>query len=125
MNENLPQPINRPIQYEYYHKDQNSSKMTVALPKDELSGDLKDLDEKVKTMIGRGENMVKLSESRMIKAYVCQVCGKEGQWVSIRDHIEAKHLEGISIPCNICNQTFRTRTALRQHKSKNHTTSTC
>ena len=34
----------------------------------------------------------------MTKAYVCQVCRKEGQWVNIRDHIETKHIKGISIP---------------------------
>ena len=34
--------------------------MTIALPKAELSGDLKDLDEKVKTMIGRQENMINI-----------------------------------------------------------------
>ena len=70
-------------------------------------------------MIGRSENMVQYSNKReMIKAYVCQVCGKEGRGHHIRRHIEANHLEGISIPCNICNQTFSTRRSLREHKCK-------
>ena len=97
--------------------------MTIALPKAELSGDLKDLDEKVKTMIGRRENMIKYSSTGMCKSYVCQICGKKGQWVTITDHIEANHLEGISIPCNICDQTVRSRIPLKWHKYKHHTNS--
>ena len=115
-----PQHQNQQIHYESFHEDRESSKMTIALPKDEFSGDLKDLDEKLNTMIGRGENMVRHSENYMVKAYVCQVCGKEGQLTSIRNHIEANHLEGILIPCNTCDQTVSTRNALRKHKSKHH-----
>ena len=74
-------------------------------------------------MIGRSENMVKHSESDMIKAYVCQVCGKEGLGNNIRDHIETNHLKGISIPCNYCNQTFCSRRQLKRHKCKPHTNS--
>ena len=44
---------------------------------------------------------------RMVKVYVCQSCGKEGTRPHIKNHIEANHLEGISIPCNICERTFR------------------
>ena len=49
------------------------------------------LDGKIESMMGRGDNMVKLNSKQMIKAYVCQVCGKEGQWTKIRDHIETNH----------------------------------
>ena len=76
-------------------------------------------------MICRSENIVKRDESTMIKAYVCQVCGKEGLGHNIRRHVEATHFAGISIPCNICDQTARTRNALMQHKSKYHTNSMC
>ena len=36
----------------------------------------------------------KTNESKRV--CICKTCGKEGQWVAmaIRDHIEAKHLEG-------------------------------
>ena len=76
-------------------------------------------------MMGRSENMVKHSEGKMIKAHVCQVCGKEGTLTQIRNHIEANHLEGVSIPCNVCDQTIRTRNALIKHKSKYHKNSIC
>ena len=119
-----PLPQNHPMPYYSDAQDQDSFKVAVALPKHKFSGDLKDLDEKVNSMIGRSENMVKYSNNRqMIKAYVCQVCGKEGLGIQIRDHIEAYHFEGTSIPCNICDQIARTRTALRKHKARHHTNS--
>ena len=45
----------------------------------------------------------------------CKVCGKEGKGNAIKDHIEANHLEGIVIPCNLCDKTFRSRNGFRQH----------
>ena len=120
-----PQPQNQQITYDSYAKDQDSLKLAVSLTRHSFSGDLKDLDEKVKSMMGRSKNMVKVSESRIDKAYVCQVCGKEGRGQIIRIHIEANHLEGISVPCNTCDQTARTRHALEQHKSKYHKNSIC
>jgi len=53
-------------------------------------------------------------------AYICKVCGKEGEGRNLKDHIESKHLEGIVIPCNFCRKTFKTRNSLRYHKSQFH-----
>ena len=105
----------------------NTTKYALQRPKlpKKNSGELKDLDEKVNSMIGRGENMIKVSEHQMAKVYVCQVCGKEGQGKNIRRHIEVKHLERISIPCNSCAKTFSSREALSLHKSKNHNIYIC
>ena len=36
----------------------------------------------------------------------CKVCGKEGRGNHIKDHIEANHLEGIIIPCNLCDKIY-------------------
>ena len=51
----------------------------------------------------------------------CNLCGKtaarRGQ---IRDHIEGVHLEGISIPCPLCQKTFGSRQLLRCHKYRFH-----
>merc|ERR1712150_242143 len=58
---------------------------------------VQELDEQVKSMIRKSENMV-IGGSQ--KADMCTVCGKEGQRGSIKDHIEANHLEGVSLPCN-------------------------
>ena len=79
------------------------------------SVDLQDLDAKVKSMIGKSENLA--SDSN--KARVCKVCGKEGQWVTIRDHIEAHHITGVSHNCALCGKSFKSRNSLRLH-SKSH-----
>ena len=89
---------------------------TVALPS-QFSGDLEELEERVKSMIEKSQNNC---ANRKEKASICKVCGKEGQGIAIKNHIEAKHLEGIVLPCNHCEKTFRTRIGLRWHKSNFH-----
>ena len=66
--------------------------------------DLQELDEKVKSLMEKSQNKI---ANRAGRASVCKICGKEGQWVAIRDHIETNHLEGVSLPCNICGSVFR------------------
>merc|ERR1719432_477859 len=82
-----------------------------------FSGDLEELEVRVKSMMEKSQN--KLANGLQL-ADRCKVCGKEGMGSHIKDHIEAKHLEGIAIPCNQCEKTFSTRHALRQHKAKFH-----
>ena len=93
------------------------SERTVALPKEYFSGNLIELDQKVMSMIVLGHNMIANGKQR---ASVCQVCGKEGQTSLITDHIEANHLDGITIPCDLCERTFRSRKSLRNHKLHQH-----
>ena len=38
----------------------------------------------------------------------------------IRDHIEANHITGISIPCDLCGKSCKSRNGLAKHKSKYH-----
>ena len=75
------------------------------------SGNLQVLDEKVKSMMETSTNILPNGRS----AKVCKVCGKEGQSMAIRDHIEGHHLEGVSLPCNVCGRDFRSRINLRKH----------
>ena len=84
---------------------------TLAIP-DNFSGDLEELEERVKVMMEKSPN--KYGNQKQ-KAYICKVCGKEGMGSSIKDHIEANHLDGIAIPCNHCDKTFRSRHSLKQH----------
>ena len=81
----------------------------------EVSTDIQKLDEQVKSMMELSQNMV-LHGKTQRRATACKVCGKEGNWTAIRDHIEAHHIEGVRLPCNSCEKTFRSRTSLRQHK---------
>ena len=76
-------------------------------------GDLLELDAKVKLMMEKSQNLIPSGKKR---ADICKVCGKEGEGIAIRDHIESNHLEGISLPCNVCGNTFRSRNQLRRHK---------
>ena len=103
--------------------DTNTSRV-IAIP-DQSSSDLKALDEKVVSMMEKGQNMIQKGKKadgtpQQTKAFICKVCGKEGQQISIRDHIEANHLEGISIPCNFCEKAFSSRNSLSIHKRKFH-----
>ena len=102
----------------FSNTDSNDSKSvidrTVAVPKEVISGDLQELDAQIKSMwiiIRRDGKSV----------YTCNVCGKEGTApTQMRDHIEANHIEGISLPCNFCEKIFRSRSSLRMHKSRDH-----
>ena len=90
---------------------QTYDKQKVALP-NFLPGDLQGLDERVKSMMEVSQSIIGKNGER---AKVCKVCGKEGQSMAIRDHIEGHHLEGASLPCNVCGRDFRSRINLRKH----------
>ena len=75
-------------------------------------GDIERLDEEVKSMMEASSN---LDPSGRQKAKICKLCGKEGYFMAIRDHIEGHHLEGVSLPCNVCGKDFRLRNNLRRH----------
>jgi len=82
--------------------------------------DIQELDEKVKSIMAKGQNIIQNGPNSSTKAHICTMCGKEGLGQNIKDHIEAKHLEGVSIPCNLCDMRFRTRHTLRNHEKAWH-----
>ena len=88
--------------------------------------DLQALDEKVKSMMEKGQRMKSNREKdrngspTKQPSYICKVCGKEGRSKDIRDHIESNHLEGISIACDYCGNTLSSRNSLRLHKTRFH-----
>ena len=84
---------------------------------DFISGDLHELDKRVKSMMEKSQRTI---PGRKEKAYIytCNLCGKEGEVTAIRDHIEAKHLEGVSLPCDNCGKILRSRVLLRKHECK-------
>ena len=94
------------------------SERRVAIP-NFASGDLQELDERVKSMMEKTTKQ-KPNGTKMAYVYICSLCGKEGQGIAIRDHIESNHLEGVSIPCNFCEKTFRSRHMLANHTRKSH-----
>ena len=56
---------------------------------------MESLDQQAKSMIAASENDNRHGTG---KARICKVCGKEGNWADIRNHIEANHIVGISVP---------------------------
>ena len=76
--------------------------------------DFKELDECMSMKKTSGKN----AHGQLL--YQCAVCEKEGINGTLKRHIEANHLEGISIPCNFCEKTFRSRNSLTDHTSNNH-----
>jgi len=92
---------------------------TVAVTNYSLSVHFQELDDQINSLMSKSENKI-TQGSESIRATVCNVCGKEGKVSNIKAHIEANHLEGVSIPCNFCEKTFRSRNGLRQHCSKDH-----
>ena len=73
-------------------------------------GDLEAIDEKIKQCIEKCPD----------GKFKCTVCGKIAlQKPNLKKHIET-HIEGLSIPCNNCHLSFRSRNSLYQHVSKEH-----
>ena len=84
-----------------------------------MSADLQQLDETVKGMMDISENMIQFG-NRQEHAKICKVCVKEGHATGIKRHIESYHLEGVSIPCNLCDKILRTRRTLERHRKSVH-----
>ena len=52
--------------------------------------------------------------------WVCKTCDKHSKTKGdIKRHVEI-HIEGLSFPCLICGETFRSRNLLKMHKSRKH-----
>ena len=81
-----------------------------------FSGNMHELDEKCNSMMEK--TLKKTANGNPL--YKCATCGKEAISGNLKKHIEANHLEGISIPCNFCGKTFRSRNAVEVHIHRNH-----
>ena len=84
---------------------------TVAVPIEAPLKALADLDEQIKSLMGKTSLGKGQGHSR-----ICTVCGKEGNQRNIMDHIEANHIEGVCHSCTLCEKTFRSKPSLRMHK---------
>ena len=84
---------------------------TVALVNSSTS-DMQVLNENINTLLEKCSEKDTNGKTR----YRCKECGKESFYSNdIRKHIEATHLEGVSIPCSQCEKTFRSRNLLAVH----------
>ena len=78
---------------EYCMKSKTHQK---ANQKNMSSGDWQALELMVKSMMEKSKNIVQRKNHasgtvRQEKAYICKICGKEGQGCHIKEHIRAKH----------------------------------
>ena len=81
------------------------------------NGNLKEIDRKCLTMM----EATALRNVRGQLLYRCKVCAKEEINGGMKNHIESNHLEGVSVPCNLCEKTFRSRNSLSKHTNEKHT----
>ena len=88
----------------------------MAIPND-FSGNIDEHEARVSSLMEKSQN--KTADGKKL-AYLCTMCGKEGHLTNIKDHIETNHLQGVNIPCNLCEKTFRSRKRVLDHKTKQH-----
>ena len=71
----------------------------------------------VEELDGQIDSMLqKVDGSGMYTVWACSVCGKQSkQRSNIRQHIEARHTDGISHPCDQCGKVMRSRNSLAKH----------
>ena len=76
-----------------------------------FSGNMQELDEKCNSMMEKTLNKNNTGHP----LYKCVPCGKEAKSGDLKKHIEANHLEGVSVPCDFCEKTFRSRDTFGKH----------
>ena len=108
------EPFVKDLQKMDYKRGPKSFEGTVALNK---SDSLQQLKNQINTMIVRPENNGSKSN---LKQFVCKVCGKEGPSTTIRHHIEAKHITGMSHSCHLCGKAAKTKNSLSSHMTRSH-----
>ena len=94
------------------------SETTVALNGCIDPTNLIELDQQVKSMMRFSENYARNKSNG--RARICNVCGKEDSYTNIMYHIEAKHLNNLKIPCQLCGKVLTTRNSLAHHRSQYH-----
>ena len=78
-------------------------------------------EEKLKSMMTKSQNLIPNGKKQKVYAHSCKVCGKEGNLRNMKDHIEALHMERVSLKCNFCDQTFSSRSSVKIHNERRHT----
>ena len=95
---------------------QNSLEMALAINPDDTTAVLQHLKEQIDSMMATHEN----NGIGNGNVKVCKVCGKEGPMTTVRNHIEAKHISGVRLTCDLCGKTAKTKNSLACHMTRHH-----
>ena len=88
----------------------NTAMVTIDTSENKINTTNEELDEQIRSMMTRSDGH-----------WSCKVCGKTAKKNQvIIFHIEAKHIAGVSHPCNQCGKMFRSRHSLAVHISNIH-----
>ena len=90
---------------------------TVVVGNDKIKVGLHNLDEQIRSMITRSNLSAGPGKGFLAS---CNVCGKQGPKFAMPKHIEAYHITGISISCEICGKVSSSRHGASTHKSRDH-----
>merc|ERR1712181_68850 len=72
------------------------------------------------------DEMINLMIQKTQSLYTCTACGKStsgkslGKGQNLRDHIEARHVQGVSHFCQKCGSLAKTGNSLRMHTHNYH-----
>ena len=112
-----------PGQKEYTHKIDESEQSLPTTETDPIAfqndfdfDDYFELKESVRSKMRRSKSFLPSG----IPAIACTVCGEEGQYTTVKNHIEAKHIRYFS--CDICGKLFKSKNSESKHFSMNHRT---
>jgi len=65
--------------------------------------------------------MQKILDENQVQVWQCIQCGKTSRYITnMKDHVEAKHLEGLSYSCPECHKTSKSKQSLRAHMKTAH-----
>ena len=101
----------------------DASEVATALKNYNERKELKQLDEKINSMMEPSGHLMKNGNQHQRAAFSCKVCGKEASKTHMKEHIEARHIDGLSHTCNICGKVSRSRGGLRLHNRQEHSNS--
>ena len=112
----IPIDQGKPVILESFHVQKPGPEYKTVALANHFSSDVQEVNNKSTSM------MIKTSKKSQCgnPLYKCTVCGKEDRSYNLKNHIENNHLEGVSIPCNFCEKTFRCTKSLANHKNSNH-----
>ena len=86
-------------------KNQPKSDKTIAVTVEDHSA----VDDAIQEHLGKEDGV-----------YFCRVCDySRKERKDVKKHIET-HIEGLSYSCSLCEKTFRSRSSLNRHNSKDH-----